>query len=652
MPDELRVNIAIIGAVSTGKSTLLNSLFVEQYSDMRIKRTTMVPQVYHETGNIPENYCAQNIMEGNRLINNSLIEKTESKYGLKLGDITEIEYYVPKIYNFVRLRDSIYLSVYDIPGLNDSRTKDVYYQYLMNNFNKFDIIIFIVDVTTAFNTMDEINILDLILKNIDTNKSKYDIDNSLVVLVNKCDDIYPENGNLKLEPELEKMFEQANVTIKSRIAEQCPSLRWNILPISCENSFIYRIYKRYPSIDLDVKFVNKVGCIELGKTKWNTLSEPSKKKELDLIFERDEYDNRMEYSGFNRFKCILYELLMEKNLHQYITNRLKCKFYRIMESADNFGRYTEFIQGMYDLSLEMERVNNFFYSKYESGILELLNNRVTQYIIKYNGFVLQESRLVPRTEGTCKKYTQMKVNYENLQNLFPKIWNSEVKCELVYRKVISKIDSYFLSKLERETKTESIFKIIDVLRDNNYNNWKSLLIRSISSKLMVDDITTINSDSIISTINSIFNRYELDVEEMVDTLLNMLHSYYKREVSNIRNEVSSASKINHNIYTRIANVLTIVQFWDNIILSTDNRYYWCAFAIKRLLANFVNSLYNYDGTSEMSIQNMQETYESLYNNKIEKFTYSIMQRVYTDQVCLRDDMIKQLKQNNIRYTTL
>ena len=45
----MNVNIALIGAVSAGKSTLLNALFLEKLSDMKIKRTTMVPQVYSET---------------------------------------------------------------------------------------------------------------------------------------------------------------------------------------------------------------------------------------------------------------------------------------------------------------------------------------------------------------------------------------------------------------------------------------------------------------------------------------------------------------------------------------------------------------------------------------------------------------------------
>lgn len=588
MANEFRINIAIIGAVSAGKSTLLNSLFVEQYSDMRIKRTTMLPQVYHETDNIPENYSAKDIMEQNRLKNNILIEKTESIYKLKLQDITEMEYLVPKIYNFVRLRDGIFLSIYDIPGLNDSRTKDVYYEYLTKNFHKFDIIIFVVDITTAFNTMDEINILDLILKNIKNNKSKYGIDNNLVVLVNKCDDIYPENGNLKLEPELERMFEQANITIKSKIMEQSLSLRWNILPISCENSFIYRIYRRYPSIDLDIKFINKIGCIELGKTKWNTLSEVNKKKELDLIFEKEEYDNKMELSGFNRFKYILYELLMEKGLYTYIINRMKYKLYSITESANNFDNVDDFIQKMYDLQLEIERINNYFYSKYESDISESFNNRLIKYIREYNVTVSKQSKIIPKTESSYKKYKQTKENYEKIEKLFPKIWSSDTECENLCKRIISKIDKYFLNKLEKKTRIESIFEIIDMLKDNDYNNWKQLLIQSVGSKLMVDDIVTINLNTVTSILNSILNKYELEAEEMIDMTLNMLYTFYKKEIASIRNELSLEGNIYHNVYTKITNIFNIVQFWDNIILATSNKYYRYVFMIKKLLESFVN----------------------------------------------------------------
>ena len=52
IPNRQNISIAILGTVSAGKSTLLNNIFVSQYSNMKIKRTTMQPQVYFETDEI------------------------------------------------------------------------------------------------------------------------------------------------------------------------------------------------------------------------------------------------------------------------------------------------------------------------------------------------------------------------------------------------------------------------------------------------------------------------------------------------------------------------------------------------------------------------------------------------------------------------
>src|SRR5690606_9395658 len=91
------INIAIVGAVSAGKSTLNNALFVEQYSDASIKRTTTMPQVYVET---PKSQYtveeAQSIREHNRKINNHYMDSTANGQKMTLDDIGEIYYAVPK----------------------------------------------------------------------------------------------------------------------------------------------------------------------------------------------------------------------------------------------------------------------------------------------------------------------------------------------------------------------------------------------------------------------------------------------------------------------------------------------------------------------------------------------------------------------------
>lgn len=75
----LSINIGIIGCVSTGKSTLNNALLLNQYSDMKIKRTTMLPQVYCETTNKSILKSARQINEETSQSNKEIIEKNRKR---------------------------------------------------------------------------------------------------------------------------------------------------------------------------------------------------------------------------------------------------------------------------------------------------------------------------------------------------------------------------------------------------------------------------------------------------------------------------------------------------------------------------------------------------------------------------------------------
>ena len=126
----LEINIAIIGQVSVGKSTFINSLFTNQYSDMKIKRTTMLPQIYEEQ--IDSSYTGQkNIREINRKSNEKIAKESEEK---KMTSMKDLTYRVPVIEDFVKRPKAVKFTVYDIPGINDRRTIEACYKYLDDNF--------------------------------------------------------------------------------------------------------------------------------------------------------------------------------------------------------------------------------------------------------------------------------------------------------------------------------------------------------------------------------------------------------------------------------------------------------------------------------------------------------------------------------------
>jgi len=149
----LEINIAIIGQVSVGKSTFVNSLFINQFSDTKLKRTTMVPQVYVECANSTDFIGANRIRDINRMRNDEVHINIEAlKNGKKMETMAEIIYQVPRIPDFVTRPDEVYFTIYDIPGINDAKTVDACYKYLEDTFRKFDLVIFILDINTAMNT--------------------------------------------------------------------------------------------------------------------------------------------------------------------------------------------------------------------------------------------------------------------------------------------------------------------------------------------------------------------------------------------------------------------------------------------------------------------------------------------------------------------
>ena len=102
------IRIGLVGCVSSGKSTLLNAICVNEYEDMKIKRTTMLPKLYMETNqdiydnDIERNKIYKENKEINKKIYNGDIELNEANCKV-------IEYIIPQISDFIDLPDNIYI---------------------------------------------------------------------------------------------------------------------------------------------------------------------------------------------------------------------------------------------------------------------------------------------------------------------------------------------------------------------------------------------------------------------------------------------------------------------------------------------------------------------------------------------------------------
>ena len=290
------IRVGLVGCVSSGKSTILNSICVNQYEDMKIKRTTMVPSVYKESNdNISENtHEISKIHTQNKEINKTMYEKGED---LKLEDLKKMEYIIPKIKNFIDLPEHIYLDIYDIPGLNDGLTKDVFFQWIENNFDELDVILHIVDINSPLNTSDQIDILKMIIKNIENEKIKNNREVLLLTIINKCDemDIDKNTGEFIFDEEDKENFDQIiNYTMDTinKNAQDKNNINVRFTPLSAADTFVYRMLHNDPNVELDMKLLQKFGVNEVGKRKWAKLSDNEKKSFIKEHF-KETFDTKL-----------------------------------------------------------------------------------------------------------------------------------------------------------------------------------------------------------------------------------------------------------------------------------------------------------------------------------------------------------------------
>jgi GTP-binding protein EngB required for normal cell division len=308
------INLCFVGGVSTGKSTVLNGIFCEELTQCKIKRTTMWPTVYIENKSnhdLPTEEIFRIISEKNK----EIIEKTESGQKFTKKDYKELVFNVGKL--DINILENSYVNVYDIPGLNDARTKDIYYDYLETNFHKFNLVVFLVDIHSGLNTSDEMDMLRFITNNTRDQFKTNSRNIYTLVIVNKADDMQTDEDSDRLEitGELREMFEQVETTVTKEFTSK--GLKDNligIIPLCAIDAYLYRMVKKHGrNFKLTQEQILKIGVNQNGK-KFSTLKPATQEARVYDILNDQEFINTMiKLSGFSRLESILHQFLKDND---------------------------------------------------------------------------------------------------------------------------------------------------------------------------------------------------------------------------------------------------------------------------------------------------------------------------------------------------
>ncbi len=525
-PPKDNINLCFVGGVSTGKSTILNAVFSEQLTQCKIKRTTMVPTIYVENDVIEYDQTAiyKTISDKNQ----EMIEKSENGIPISKDDYQELIFNVGKL--DINILPDAFVNVYDIPGLNDARTKNIYYEYLETNFHKFNMVIFLVDIHSGLNTSDEIDILNFI-----TNNTKYQMEKNnrkifTLVVVNKADDMQfnEETHKLEFTGEMKEMYEQVQKTIHDEFKrKQVESQLIDIIPLCAIDAYLYRMVQKHGhKFKLTPEQILKIGINENGK-KFSTLKpDVQEKKVYEILNDENFIDTMIQLSGFSQFEEILNTFLNENDTGKsiridnllYDLRKLPTIKYHMRSSKSWFNledfkyivnEYIKIYKNVKKIDMEMykqlnndmnkeieEILNCFIYNwSFDKQILldkydEFINDIIISYLTNYNTEypLCLKTKIMKMIEDEFKGSITTKLLIQNF-NLLKKLkMFTSQKC---YNLIA------ILLKNERKEKTlvvndvNLLLSLLDdmIALDMNISNFvRFLIINQLNSNQYTDDV--------------------------------------------------------------------------------------------------------------------------------------------------------------------
>lgn len=547
------INICLVGCVSARKSTILNAFFGQDYAQCKIKRTTMMPNVFVETDNKGKIDSYEKINRTIADVNAQIYAQTDrGTRQLRLDDYgEELTFYVESME--MNVGKQIKICIYEIPGLNDARTKEVYYNYLERNFHKFNIILFVVDIQSGLNTSDEMDILKFLSANISKHKTQSNKNISLLGIINKADDMQLNGNKLEVLGELGEMFAQSLNTINQEFTKNhIQDKLLGCIPVCGLDSHLYRMIRKYKDINkLSDENILRIGVNEEGSKFRRLTKQEQRRKIQEKIKDVGFVDDMIMLTGFTQIEQALNKyigtngslMVMENLLYEY--NKLD-----EMKSTNmitNIKKCIEILSGIIPFSLikyeeEMKKVvkqiNTIIFKKintlsdpieiknyYDTSILNPFNNEksIKTKISQFMNLSIYPNYFTDRVvELVINEFSEhpvpiMKLNYINL---FENIGNLKTEIiDIVIDSLMSNprgTNTFIFNSITNTNPNQAFYQ--DIIRQIDKIKISTKFIDFLRF-LMANIYTNITKPEELVTKLLIFNRFEeLPMRQFINDL--------------------------------------------------------------------------------------------------------------------------------------
>ena len=381
-----KIHIAILGPVSAGKSTFFNALCSNTCSDMKRKKTTMLPQIYNITNDIKNIDSIDSIYNKNKESNEYILKKREDGTFNIDQDFNEIVHTISKIPEFIDILDkNATYSILDMPGLNCGGDS-LYYDYIKKISNTIDIYILVFDINSGLNTTDEINIIKMVIDEIKKNKNGY-----IHILINKCDEIiFNENGSITFEDEeLNELYVRCTETIHKLCSDIMDKV--TITPLCSSKLYIYRSVKNNIKT-IDENQLDNIIKSECGKQELKKLTTPVlKRKFISGLLKKQSselYNGWMTDTGFNEFVKNLSNIVKGScyiNIIFYHINKSIIKLLSDIDTKNISNFFDELCNELLIINSRIDRLKSFnkklVMPVYVINNLDTVNTKINTYLM-------------------------------------------------------------------------------------------------------------------------------------------------------------------------------------------------------------------------------------------------------------------------------
>ena len=387
------IKVALLGNVSAGKSTVLNALLKGKYSEVAMKRTTagvnyfkLFKKPLEQTGepkddsvdgsespggNITDSVATsppeswQNLAENPRTAESTLqeiVEDNRTKISSSSFSVQEKYFEVELDHDIVDMRSDTRLVLVDVPGLNEAGAAFEHYKaYVRDQWCNFDCVVLVMDGKQGVNTQDQVFLLRLVKDLLETKKKL-----PVIVLCNKVDDPEDEEqaemvnearaevenifGATDRSKSLREMLENSQNSMVSVSASDGFSPAF--IPVSAINGYIQLSASRmsleqFAGFDEDL--IEKLGREQIGRRRWNKLSQEDKIKEVyEIVKNPDSCREVISESNFSVFlDALSFFVGGESKQLELLQTQIEASIALLNSEPFQVGAYSRRLQGLF-----------------------------------------------------------------------------------------------------------------------------------------------------------------------------------------------------------------------------------------------------------------------------------------------------------------